>query len=98
MRWLRRLFGASDESGSLESSSPFRHGQEYRVVKVPPFYQGKIVVGTVVKYNRTCFSPYDECIVYLFVDKAGEEFEWWLYDEEPLDSWEKYFAVANSAG
>ncbi len=72
--------------------SPFIVGQPYRVKKHFTSGNSTFIEGEILLYKQEYYSHYDSSAVYQFQKKElGESKEWWLHDNENLETWNDHF-------
>ena len=55
---------------------------------------GKFSEGEILAFVREFYSHYDSTTIFHFRNVQTEEVkEWWLHDDEPIESWKDYFEV-----
>jgi hypothetical protein len=72
--------------------SPFVVGQRYRVNKSFASAFSNFTADETLVFEKEQYSRYDSSSVYVFRNVSSNEAkEWWLHDEQPLESWQEYF-------
>lgn len=75
--------------------APFRVGARYRVVKsAPPPSSPALSPGEIVTYQGSGYSRYDGYSIYYFLTESGLVHEWWLGDDDPVETWQPLFVQA----
>jgi hypothetical protein len=69
-------------------------GHRYRVKQNFKSGPSMFIAGEILVFERSTFSPYDNCFVYVFQGESGAETkEWWLSESQSKESWRQYFEV-----
>jgi hypothetical protein len=75
----------------------FERGKQYRVKQT--FQSGPVSTfkaGELLVFERNTYSPYDNSFVYVFQNSQHQIKEWWLPEDQPQDTWRKYFEAISS--
>ena len=73
-------------------TSPFVVGQRYRVKQSFASAFSHFAADETLIYQEEQYSSYDSSSVYVFRNESTNETrEWWLHDEQPLESWLEHF-------
>jgi hypothetical protein len=74
--------------------TPFAVGQRYLVKINFTSAFSHFLAGEMLVFEKEQYSHYDCSSVYVFCNMAsGEKKEWWLHDDQPLESWQEYFQL-----
>jgi hypothetical protein len=72
--------------------NPFKIGRTYRIKQDFRSIQFTFVSGQIVRFKSEGYSRYDSATIYAFEDTiTGENFQWWLSDNEDESRWEELF-------
>lgn len=71
---------------------PFTKGTQYRVKKEVIHGFWVLKAGDMLQYESEDWSRIDGASIYYFRNSASQEsVQWWLWDDDPLESWEEVF-------
>jgi hypothetical protein len=73
-------------------SCPFEVGRVYSVVKPFKSLRFEFVAGKKYAFVGDVYNRYDSMTIFNFrSDEDGKNYQWWLHDEVPLETWREYF-------
>lgn len=73
-------------------TSPFIFGKQYKAKKDFASGSSYFTAGEILVFEKAQYSHYDSSSVYVFNNVLKKEAkEWWLRDDQPLESWQEYF-------
>ncbi len=71
---------------------PFVEGAKYCVKQDFTLLAFNFLKGDILLFIRQAYSRYDSSTVFFFQNqRTNEEMQWWLHDEEPIESWSDFF-------
>lgn len=73
-------------------TTPFVVGQRYRVKVAFTSAFSHFTAGEMLVFRKQQYSHYDSSSVFVFDEETtGQKKEWWLHDDQPIESWQNYF-------
>lgn len=71
---------------------PFEEGRFYRVKRNFKLLSFDFKSGDRIVFKNQKYNRYDSSTIYNFRnERTGEDMQWWLHDDMPIESWKDYF-------